>query len=146
MRRLSLAAGLILVLSNLPSMTHAASPKTYTLTYGPKDLGTWDTLVLGKSKSGLYDGASFDSSNGPGFATVQLTRPLRAVDRQSLYSSLPPANGQLVVRTSQDGTTDLVTTCPKSTISDFGSTGDPGTGTEEITFACTSIVGPIAPN
>ncbi|MBV8654685.1 MAG: hypothetical protein JO160_01490, partial [Candidatus Eremiobacteraeota bacterium] len=32
----------------------AAAPSSYHVTYGGKDLGTWDTMAQGKSASGTY--------------------------------------------------------------------------------------------
>jgi hypothetical protein len=140
MRRLLFTAGVLLSAASLSPATFADTTATFHVVYNSKDMGTWKTLVLGKKKDGSYDGDAFDYSNGPGFLTVALSRPLSAADRSSLFSSLPPANGELVVTASQSGKPDAVTTCPKTTVSDFNSSGDPGTGTETITFACTAIV------
>jgi len=112
---------------------------TYHVVYNTKDLGTWNTLAQAKSTAGTYDGTSFDSSNGPGFPTLVLTRPLSAADRSSLFGSLPPANGPLTITSLKDGKPAGVTSCQKTTVANFDSQGDPGTGTETITFACTAI-------
>ncbi|MBV8153482.1 MAG: hypothetical protein JOY98_03625 [Candidatus Eremiobacteraeota bacterium] len=110
----------------------AAAPSSYHVTYGGKDLGTWDTMAQGKSASGTYDGATFDSNTGPGFATITLTRPLDPKDRASLFKSLPAPDGPLAVTAAAGKTL----TCAKSLVSDFHSNGDPPSGTETIVFAC----------
>jgi len=113
-------------------------PTAYHVVYHGKDLGTWNTLALGNSKHGTYDGSMFDSTNGPGFLTIVLTRPASTEDGKSLFSSLPAGNDPLVVTGLRDGKLNGVTMCSKSYVSDFG-VDDPSKGTETITFACTSV-------
>jgi hypothetical protein len=115
------------------------APIAYHVVYHGKDLGMWDTLTIGSSKQGAYDGTSFDSSNGPGFLTLRLTRPETGDDRTKLFPSLPGGNDPLVVTQMRNGRPNGVTTCPKSFVSDFGIQGNPGKTTEAITFACTSV-------
>lgn len=120
-------------------MTQKEAAVTYRVTYGAKDLGMWSTLAIGKNASGTYDGTNFDATSGPGFRTVALSRSLTATNRRGLWSSLPAPNVTLVVRASKNGKILSATTCPKAQASDFSSSGDPGSGSEVITFACTSV-------
>jgi hypothetical protein len=131
------AALALLAATALPATARGVNPMAYHVVYHGKDLGTWDTLSLGSSKHGTYDGSMFDSSNGPGFLTIALTRPASSEDGKSLFSSLPAGNDPLVVTALRDGKPNGVTTCPKSSASDFGI--DDPKGTETITFACTAV-------
>jgi len=134
MRRLSLAAGLLLVCATAFSPAGAAA-KTYHVMYGTVDLGTWSTLAVEKTKKGTYNPPAFDSETGPGYPTVSLTRPLTAANRLSLFPS-PPASGEkTVVSTAGKG----AATCATSFVANYGSTGDPGSGTQVITFACVAV-------
>ncbi len=131
------AALALLVATAVPATARGVNPVTYHVVYHGKDLGMWNTLALGSSKHGTYDGSMFDSTNGPGFLTIALTRPASAEDGTSLFSSLPAGNDPLVVTAMRDGKPGGVTTCPKSYVNDFGI--DDPKKIETITFACTGV-------
>jgi hypothetical protein len=131
------AALALVVATAAPATARGVNPVTYRVVYHGKDLGTWNTLALGSSKRGTYDGSAFDSSNGPGFLTIALTRAANVEDGKSLFSSLPAGNDPLVVTALRDGKPSGVTTCPKSFVDDFGI--DDSKGTETISFACTAV-------
>lgn len=131
------AALALLAATAVPAAARTVNPIAYHVVYHGKDLGTWNTLALGSSKHGTYDGSMFDSTNGPGFLTIALTRAASAEDGKSLFSSLPGGNDPLVVTALRDGKPGGVTTCPKSYVDDFGI--DDPKGTETITFACTTV-------
>jgi hypothetical protein len=131
------AALALLAATAVPAAARGVNPVTYHVVYHGKDLGTWNTLALGTSKHGTYDGSMFDSTNGPGFLTIALTRPASAEDGKSLFSSLPAGNDPLVVTALRNGKPSGATTCPKSYVDDFGI--DDQKGIETITFACTAV-------
>lgn len=139
MRWAAIALGLLVVVPGVPLFARAGPSQVYQVTYGGRDLGAWSGVAQGKSTTGSYDGTSFESSGGPGFATVTLTRLLTAADRQSLWSSLPSGNGSLVVREMRGGATVSVMTCPKAMPDTFDASGNPGQATETLVFACTAI-------
>jgi hypothetical protein len=137
-RRLAIAFGItVLALTNATTFAAAAPLTAYHVVYGGKDLGTWTSMTIAKQK-GTYTSTTFDSSNGAGFQTISLARTMSAGD-QPLFASLPKPNVQLVVTTLKAGKAVSVTTCPTANAWSTGTTGDPGTGTANISFACMSI-------
>lgn len=139
MRRFSIALSTLVVLASAPSFAHTKAATTYHLVYGTKDVGTWNLLTVGRQKSGTYDGSTFDSTNGPGFPTVTLTRRSNAADLSGLFSSLSAVRGRLTVTTYTGAKATAVTTCPKAVLDSFGVPGNPRTTPETIVFACTSV-------
>jgi hypothetical protein len=137
MHRFSIALGLMVALgTSALAATKAAT--TYHVVYGPKDLGVWTSMESVRQKNGTYTSTSFDSSQGPGYPTLSFTRTMSASD-QGLFASLPPPNVKLTVTTLQNGKAVSVTTCAVSNLFNDGTTGDPGTGTTNVTFACISV-------
>jgi hypothetical protein len=122
----------------VPAAVQPAQTVTFSVTYGTVKLGTWDRYVAGKSKAGLYDGATFDSSNGPGFARVSLTRAVNAADLKDLFATLTPSDQRLVVQGRKNGKVVSTTVCEKSTVSDFGP-DDRDNKLETLNFACAKI-------
>lgn len=139
MRQLAILVGLTLM-AGAPLSLQASQKVTFSVKYGTVNLGSWDHYAAGKSKAGQYDGASFDSSNGPGFATVTLARPANSVDEKNLFASLKPAHMRLVVQARKGSVVVSTVTCEKAMPSDFGVNGDPSKVPEVLVFACTKIV------
>ncbi len=125
--------------ATLAPVPGAAQSTVYAVTYGTRDLGTWTTMTLGRNATGTYDGTTFDSSKGPGFATVTLTRALTAADRTALWPSLTERNVRLVVRQMRGAKLAGTIACSVATPSDSAANGDPGKGTYALTFACKAI-------
>jgi len=140
MQRFSFTLALVAALTIAPSLAATKPPSVYHVVYGTKDLGAWSTMKR-SVHGGTYTSTSFDSSGGPpGFPVVTLTRPMSATDT-GLSSSLTASNVQLVVTTMQNGKPTSETTCPTAKVFNVGTTGDPGTGTTNITFACITVSG-----
>jgi hypothetical protein len=137
MRRLSISLGLAFVLlsASAPATTMSGTV-SYHVAFGAQNLGTWNTMVLGKTKSGMYDGSAFDSSNGPGYPTITFTRALIAADGQGLYSSIKSGTDiVLVVQSRKNGKLVATTTCLKASPTDFAAY--PSTKLESLTFTYT---------
>ena len=127
----------VFALASQASLAATKPATTYHVVYGGKDLGAWTTMTRAK-QSGTYTSTTFDSSNGPGFQTLSFTRLMSAAD-QPMFAALPKPNVALVVTILQSGKAVSVTTCPTANAWSTGTTGDPGTGTANISFACMSI-------
>jgi hypothetical protein len=139
MRLFSVALVLAIALFSSPSSASPTTGMRYVVRYGTLMLGAWGHLMLGRSKAGMYDGKSFNLSTGPGYRTLTVSRALIAADKAHLFSSLGSGNVPLVVRSYKNNLPYRVLTCPKAYVSDFGTDGDPGTGTETLRFACTTV-------
>jgi hypothetical protein len=139
MRLISVALALAIAFFSSPSSASPTTGMRYVVRYGTLMLGAWGHLTLGKSKVGKYDGTSFDTGTGPGYRTLTVSRALIAADKAHLFASLNPGNVPLVVRSYKNNLPYRTLTCPKSYVSDFGTEGDPGTGTETLAFACTTV-------
>jgi len=139
MRRLLTVLVLTSFAFGVPLSAQPSEKVTFSVKYGTLNLGTWDSYASGWSKTGLYDGASFDSSDGPGFATVTLTRPANAADQKGLYHSLTPNHMRLVVEARKESVIVSTVTCEKALPADFEINGDLGSAPEVLTFACTKI-------
>ncbi len=113
----------------------AAVVITYHVVYGAKDMGTWTTMEKVQQKNGTYTSTTFDSSSGPGYPTITLTRPMSTTDT-NLGASVPEPNVRLAVTTLKNGKSVSVMVCPTARVFNIGTTGDPGTGTTNVTFAC----------
>lgn len=112
---------------------------TYAITYGAHDLGTWTAMKM-KVEDGTYTATSFDASaGGPGFKAIAFTRPFAAVSNRDIFEKAQPPDVPLTVKALKGGATVATISCPTSRIYNFGTTGDPGQGTENIEFACLSI-------
>lgn len=138
MRHFWIALGLLLILPCTAALGQTGAP-SYQVTFGAKNLGMWNTVKQGRSKIGMYDGVSFDSSTGPGFVTVTLSRTLTDADKKGLWVAIGGDSSRLVIRTMRGGTAVLVTTCAKAIRSTLEASGDPGHAMTTLAFACTTI-------
>jgi hypothetical protein len=138
MRRFIAALISISFVFGVPLAVQSSGTGTFNVTYGTLNLGSWDHSVSGKSKTGLYDGISFNSSGGTGYATVRLTRPASNADIKGLFDTLKPPNMRLVVQARKNGAIVSTSVCEKSIVADFG-TDDKNNQIEVLTFACTKV-------
>jgi hypothetical protein len=139
MRRLLTVLVLTSVVLCVPLPARPSETVTFSVIYGTLDLGTWESYASGWSKTGFYDGASFDDSVGPGFATVILSRLANAADQKGLYRSLKPNHMRLVVQARKESVVVSTVTCEKALPAAFEINGDLGSVPEVLTFACTKI-------
>jgi len=132
--------GLALLVFAMPIATWSAQTMTYSVKYGTVNLGAWNHYAAGKSKVGKYDGSAFDSSNGPGFPTVTLSRPSDAADLSGLFATLKPPNVPLTIQVRKKNVIVSTVTCEKAIPSDFGPGSGTGKMSEVLVFACNKIV------
>jgi len=136
MRRFLTALALSAFVFGVPAAVQPSEKVTFSVKYGTLNLGTWDRFATGKSKVGIYDGSTFNSSDGPGFGTITLARRSNAADLKGLFATIKPPNVPLVVQARKKNVVVSTTTCEKAVPSDFGTNGAVGTAPEVLVFAC----------